>query len=141
MEKKIVGYIPKLLYKLYLFLQEKFDPRPEVTYEEQTSVEICKNLIKESDSRLTFAPRSLKRFIKNDNFGMFVVIHQRTLFLINHVYSYSVYIENSDLYTELLDLFDMELENRREVLEKEMRSNIQHSLEDILKKITENSPL
>lgn len=136
MKREIVGYIPRLLYKVYLYLQEKFDPRPEVTYEEKTSVDICKSLIKQEDSRLTFAPRSYKRFIKNDNFGMFIVVYQRTLTIINHVYSYSVYIENSDLYSQLIELFDDELENRRDKLEKEMRSNIQHSLENILKRVS-----
>lgn len=141
MEKKIVGYMPKILYRIYLYLQEKFDPRPPVTYEEQTSIDICKTLIEESQSRLTLAPKSLKRFIKNDFHGMFIVIHQSTITLINHVYSYSVYIENGDLYSELIDKFDLELENRREVLEKEMRNNIQHSLENILKKISKDSPV
>lgn len=136
MEKKeIVGYIPRILFRIYLTLKDKFDPRPPITKEEQTSVEICEKLILKDSSKLTFAPKSLKRFIKNDEHDMFIVIHDRTINLINHVYSYSVYIESTELYTELLDKFDMELERRRQLLEDEIVNNIQHSLKNILKKI------
>ena len=136
MEKQeIVGYIPRLLFRIYLSLKEKFDPRPPITDQEKISVEICQKLIIKESSKLTFAPKSLKRFIKNDEHDMFIVIHDRTINLINHVYSYSVYIESSELYSELLDMFDLELENRRQFLEDEIVNNIQHSLKNILQKI------
>lgn len=136
MDTKTLGYVPKLLYKVYLYLKEKFDPRPEVTFEEISCVKICKKLINFPNSNLTFAPKSMKRFIKNDEHGMFVVIENRIINIINHVYSYSVYIENTELYSELLEIFDDSLENRRNELENQIRKNIQHSLQDILEKIT-----
>lgn len=135
MEQKIAGYIPRLLYKIYLRLKDKFDPKPPITHEEQYSVDICNKLIELKNSNLTFAPKSSKRFIRNDNLSMFVVIQDRTINLINHVYSYNVYIESTELYTNLIDKFDEELENRRQNLEDEVRSNIQHSLQNILEKI------
>lgn len=133
--KEIVGYIPKLLYKVYLSLKDKFDPRPIVTNQEATSVDICKKLIAKESSHLTLAPKSYKRFIKNDDHDMFIVIQDRTINLINHVYSYSVYIESTELYNELIDEFDLELEKRRQILEDEIVANIQHSLKNILEKI------
>ena len=135
MEQKIVGYIPRLLYKIYLKLKDKFDPKPPISQEEHFSVEICNKLIDKENSSLTFAPKSFKRFIKNDDTDMFIVIHSRTINLINHVYSYNVYIESTELYDNLIDKFDQELENRREEMEDEIRSNIQHSLKTILEKI------
>ena len=135
--KEIVGYLPKLLFKLYLTLKEKFDPRPPVTQEEQYSIDICKELITRQSSKLSFAPKSLKRIIKNDESKMFILINNSTIHLINHVYSYSVYIESSDLYSELLEIFDAELERRREELEFEITSNIQHSLKNILLKLNQ----
>lgn len=66
---------------------------------------------------------------------MFIVIHNRTINLINHVYSYNVYIESEELYTSLVDKFDSELETRREELENQITNNIQHSLKNILEKI------
>lgn len=135
MKQPIVGYIPRLLFRIYLTLKEKFDPRPIVTTEEKCSIEICKKLISKESSKLNFAPKSLKRFIKNDESDMFIVIYNRTIHLVNHVYSYNVYIESSDLLEELLENFDSELEKRRLELEKEITSNIQHSLQSILKRL------
>jgi len=134
-QKIIVGYIPKLLFKLYLSLKEKFDPRPPITHQEKTSVEICLKLIDKQNSNLVYTPKTLKRIIIDNEHEMFIVIQNRTIFLINHVYSYSVYIENNELYDELLDKFDMELEQRRQKLEEEITNNIQHSLENILERI------
>lgn len=136
MKKPVVGYISKFLFRIYLSLKEKFDPRPPITKEEQCSIDICKKLIPKETSKLNYAPKSYKRFIKNDEYDMFIVIANRTIHLINHVYSYSVYIENSELYDDLLESFDSELEKRRDELEKEITNNIQHSLINILGKIS-----
>jgi hypothetical protein len=138
--KKIVGYIPNLLFKFYLRLKEKFDPTQPPKDEELYSIDICKKLIQCSPSKLTIAPLSNKRYIKNDDNDMFIVIQDRTISLINHVYSYNVFIENDKLYNEVLTHFDNELEKRRLELEDEIRSNIKHSLKSILEKIIQNSP-
>ena len=135
MKKPVVGYISRFLYRIYLTLKEKFDPRPPVTKQERCSIDICKKLIPRKSSKLNYAPKSYKRIIKNDELNMFIVIHNSTIHLINHVYSYSVYIEDRNIYEELLDNFDSELEKRREELESEITNNIQHSLENILKKV------
>jgi hypothetical protein len=66
---------------------------------------------------------------------MFIVVENRTVNLINHVYSYTVYIEDVELYNTLIDSFDIELEKRREDLENEIKNNIQHSLNNILNKL------
>ena len=135
MENKVVGYIPRLLFKIYLNLKERFDPTQPVPVEEKITVEICKKLIFDSESELTFAPISGKRFIKNENKNMFVVIEHHTINLINHVYSYSVYLSSQTDYKYIVESFDGILENKRQLLEDEIRSNIQHSLQTILKKL------
>lgn len=135
MENKVVGYIPRLLFKIYLNLKERFDPTLPVPVEEKITVEICKKLISDPESELTFAPLSGKRFIKNENKSMFVVIEHNTINLINHVYSYSVYLSSQNDYKDIIGSFDGILENKRQELEDEIRSNIQHSLQTILKKL------
>ena len=62
-----MGYIPRLLFKIYLNLKERFDPTPPIPEEERITVEICKKLINDPDSELTYAPISAKRFIKNES--------------------------------------------------------------------------
>jgi hypothetical protein len=135
MENKVVGYIPRLLFKIYLNLKERFDPTIPIPEEEKITVEICKKLIVDPESKLTFAPISGKRFIKNENKNMFVVIESHTINLINHVYSYSVYLSSQSDYKDITQSFDGVLENKRQLLEDEIRSNIQHSLQTILKKL------
>jgi len=135
-----LGYIPRLLFKFYLKLKERFDPTPQTKEEELFCIEICKNLISNQNSKLTIAPVSNKRYIKNDEKDMFIVINDRTISLINHVYSYNVYIENNKLYYDITQLFDNELEKRRVELEDEIKSNIKHSLKSILDKVSQNSP-
>ena len=130
-KEQIVGYIPNLLFKFYLRLKERFDPTPPPKEEEIYCIDICKNLILKESSKLTIAPLSNKRYIKSDDKDMFIVIQDRTISLINHVYSYNVFIENFKLYEEVLNIFDNELEKRRLVLEDEIRSNIKHSLKTI----------
>jgi len=135
MENKVVGYIPRLLFKIYLSLKERFDPTPPIPEEERITVEICKKLINDPDSELTYAPISAKRFIKNESKSMFVVIEHHTINLINHVYSYSVYLSKNSDYNEIIGGFDKILEIKRQSLEDEITSNIQHSLQTILKKL------
>jgi hypothetical protein len=135
MENKVVGYIPRLLFRVYLNLKERFDPTPPIPEEERITVEICKKLISDPNSKLTYAPISNKRFIKNEEKHMFIVIEHHTINLINHVYSYSVYLSNSTDYNEIITTFDKVLETNRESLEVEIRNNIQHSLTTILEKL------
>ena len=135
MENKVVGYIPRLLFKIYLNLKERFDPTPPIPEEERITVEICKKLITDPESKLTYAPISGKRFVKNENKNMFIVIENHTINLINHVYSYSVYLSSNTDYKEITQNFDGILENKRQLLEDEIRNNIQHSLQTILRKL------
>ena len=136
MENKVVGYVPRLLFKIYLNLKDKFDPKPKVTDEEIFASEICKKLITNPTSELIISPISHKRIIKNEEKNMYVVMESYTIHLINHVYSYSVYLQDTSKFTELTQKFDKVLEDRREVLESEIRKNIQHSLSNILDKLS-----
>ena len=136
MEEKIVGYIPRLLFRVYLYLKERFDPKQPLSNEEKYCVEICDKLINNPSSKLTYAPLSGKRFIKFDEQDMFIVIDGHSINLINHVYSYNVYIQDTSTYNKIVKNFDSNLESRREEMETEIKSNIQHSLKNILEKIS-----
>ena len=135
MENKVVGYIPRLLFKIYVNLKDRFDPKPDVTEEEIFSADICEKLISNPSSELTYSPISHKRIIKNEQKSMYVVMESYTIHLINHVYSYSVYLQDTSKFTELTQKFDKILEDKRQVLESEIRKNIQHSLKNILEKL------
>jgi hypothetical protein len=127
--------LSKLLFKIYLYLKERFDPTQPATVEETFCTDICLSLIEMENSRLTYAPISNKRFIKNDSKGIFVVIDHRMINLINHVYGYNIIVEDDDLYNSIIEKFDDTLENKRLELEAEMKQNIKHSLQNILDKV------
>ena len=136
MEKyEVVGFIPKLLFRIFLFLKDKFDPKPQITDEEKFARQICEKMIIHPDSKLNFSPLTSKRIIKNETLNMYIVMENYTVHVINHVYSYSVYFQDSSAFKGLIDSFDQIMEKRREVLETEIRSNIQHSLKKILDKL------
>lgn len=136
MEKnKVVGLIPTLLFKIFLSLKEKFDPRPVITDEENFARQICDKMIQHPESKLSYSPLSSKRIIKNEPLNMYIVLETYTVHVINHVYSYSVYFQDSDSFNNLKESFDQVMEKKRELLETEIRSNIQHSLKKILDKL------
>ena len=136
MEKyEVVGFIPKLLFRIFLFLKDKFDPKAQITDEERFARQICDKMIIHPDSKLNFSPLTSKRIIKNETLNMYIVMENYTVHVINHVYSYSVYFQDSSAFKGLIDSFDQIMEKRREVLETEIRSNIQHSLKKILDKL------
>lgn len=136
METEQLGYVPKILFKIYLKLKEKFDISPPTPEEVLYSIEICQKLVELPESVLSYTPLSDKRFIKNEKLGMFVVIAGRTINVINHSYSYTVYIEENDRYASALKVFDSAMERHRKSLEDEISSNIQHSLKKILENIS-----
>lgn len=130
--EKVVGIIPNLLYRLFLTLKEKFDPKPISSDEEISASAICEKLIANTGSELSFSPISRKRIIKNEEKNMYVVMESYTIHVINHVYSYSVYLQDTSEFDKLTQKFDQVLENRRQELEIEIKKNIQHSLKTIL---------
>ena len=136
MEKKIVGYIPRLLFKIYLFLKEKFDNTPPTPDEVKFALEICSSMFSQEGTHLTFSPLSSKRIAKNDVYDIYIVIEGRTITIINHSYSYNIYVEENELFYNLIKSFDSALEKQRKDIELEIKSNIQHSLKKILDKIS-----
>lgn len=126
-----------ILYRFYLHLKERFDPIPLITEEEKHAIEITKKVIGMKETDLYFGPVSKKRIIRNDDKEVSILIESRNVTIINHVYSYSVYIEDDDLYNSVVELFDYTSESRKETIEREIRNNIKHSL----KKISENLSL
>lgn len=132
---QVVGLIPKILFKLFLYLKDKFDPKPQISEEENFAEQICHKMILHPYSKLNYSPISSKRIIKNENLNMYIVMESSTVHVINHVYSYSVYFQETEKYQKLTEIFDKILEQRREEIELEIRNNIQHSLKKILDRL------
>jgi len=124
-----------IAYRFYLYLREKFNPKPEITEEERYAAKITKKIINSPEAFLYYTPISNRYVIKNDSKEIYVLIGNRNITIINHVYSYSIYIENDELYGSIINLFNETLEKKREEIEHEIKNNIQHSLMIISEKL------
>jgi hypothetical protein len=109
-------------------------PRIEKSEYERDCIAICKKLISKEDTVLLLTPISNKRYIRNEELQIFVILENSSVKVINHVYSYTVFLEQK-LWNSITLVFDTEVEKRRESFEKEITSNIKHSLQNILKNI------
>jgi hypothetical protein len=96
---------------------------------------ICKKLIDKRTTTLLISPISGKRYIKSDDNQLFIIIENNRMTIVNHQYSYNINIEGKAYY-RIIKAFDTEVEQRRELMEKEIRSNVKHSLSNIYEKLT-----
>jgi hypothetical protein len=58
------------------------------------------------------------------------------LTVVNHQYSYNISLQGSNVYKRICNIFDNEVEKRRELMEKEIYSNVKHSLSTIVKNLS-----
>ena len=121
-----------ILFNIFLYLKNKFDPKPIVPEEVDTCTNIVLKVLDYEDTDLVFAPVSNKRFIINEQKGMAITIENRVVHIINHVYSYSIYMENDECYSKVLRKFDEISEKKKIELEDKLTNNIKHSLKKIL---------
>lgn len=124
-----------ILFRIFLYLKSKFDPQPPIPEEVNTCINIVLKVLDYPDTELVLAPISKKRFIVNKKKKISITIADRSVCIINHIYSYTVYVENDDCYGKVLKKFNDRSEAKTIQLENEISSNIKHSLLDILNKL------
>lgn len=127
----------RLLQKIAIKVIKSLDPnksQPKHGEYESEAVSICKKLISKDDTVLLISPISGKRYIKSDDNQLFIIIEDHQMTLVNHSYSYNIHLEPK-AFIRVSKLFDNEVESRRIEMEKEIRSNVKHSLSNIYKNI------
>jgi hypothetical protein len=101
-----------------------------VTTGEREAIGILSRLIKYSDVDLLTCPNTKKYYVKCNKKQMLIVICHREINIINHVYSYTVHLsEKSERI--IRDIFLDEVEKRRDIMEKEFKASVTHSLKTI----------
>jgi len=133
---KLMHSLKRTIQKSYIEFRRKTkipeEPKSEYIYE---FMAIHKKLIKDKETELLLAPISSKRYLKNEKFGITVVLHKRNADIINHVYSYTIHLD--DKSWEKVDReFNEEQERRSEEFEVEITANIKKSLKNILNSMT-----
>jgi hypothetical protein len=125
----------RLGLRIYIYYHRMFSRnRSNYTNNEIKSSAIFRKLVNHPGSTFLIAPLSLKRYIKNEKLGIFILLSDLRLNITNHIYNYDIDI-NEDLSKRLQSMFDKKVEAARMELETEMQSQIQHSLLKILDKL------
>ena len=130
----ILHKFKRSIQRWYISLSRLSTQTVQKSKHERDCIAICKKLILKEDTTLLYTPISTKRYIRNEKNQIFVILENHSVKVINHVYSYTVYLE-VDSWRKIISLFDNEVEKRRIEFEKEITSNIKHSLQNILHKI------
>lgn len=127
-------YTKRLGQKLYISYKRVFDPNPIPKKDpQQTSLYlICKKIIENESTTLQIAPLSGKRYIRQEEGNLFIIVSKETIEIINHIYSYIIPM-NSHVLRKINKMFDSKMEEIRNNMEKEIKNNIQKSLSQLLK--------
>lgn len=112
-----------------------FKTDEEISDYEKTCSSICRRLINNKYSKFSIAPLSDKKYIVNENLGVFVVLQDANVEITNHVYHYEVKF-NQRLAKRIHTLFDNKTEKIRLDYESQIKSQINSSLQGILKKVS-----
>ena len=121
----------------YIYVQRLLTPKDTNTSQhENDAIRITSKLVNDMDSTMLISPLSGKKYIKNEKFGMYIILSSSTVQIINHTYSYVIFISDKK-YDKLINEFNVEVEKRRQFFEKEILGNINVSMKSILKTLSE----
>jgi hypothetical protein len=129
--------LKRLTAKLYIYLRKKSSPTKN-DENSKTCLKICRRLIKDKNSKFLIAPISGKKYIKNSELGLFVIMDGGKVSITNHVYHYDIYLDITE-WEKLNKIFDARTESDRLIYEKEIHSQIEFSLQSILEKVSINT--
>lgn len=102
---------------------------------EQKAMSIFRKMLRHPESKFTMAPVSGKKYIVNKPLGIFIMIDDSFLEITNHIYHYEIKLRYNNAI-RLIKLFNSRVEEDAISYEKEIKSNIQMSLDTILTKVT-----
>ena len=139
MRKKIKRFFSRLKLKFYIWTKKSSSLIPSYKEEgpsyERTCFKICLKIIHHSDTEFMIAPMSDKRYLKNDDMGIFITMSERRVEITNHVYNYNVKLTERD-WERLSYIFDTETDKRRLDYESEVNSQSTNSLHSILERVS-----
>jgi hypothetical protein len=127
-------YVRFIIWQKYKIITENNQKNSN----ESICLSICRKLITHPKSEFVIAPISDKRYIKNKQLGLFVVLNGGQVSITNHIYHYDVTISQRE-WDKIINSYNLKTEKIRKEYEDEIHSQIEHSLHTILDKITTNS--
>ncbi|NBP55354.1 hypothetical protein EBU71_02235 [bacterium] len=132
----MIHKIKRFFQKIGLSIYRKFHVRSGESVQEYSSekCKIFRNLIRRQDSILLISPLSNRRFVRCDNLGIFIVLYDSKISIINHHYKYDLDLGDEN-FVKLSRLFDLQVESRRSTMQEDINMNVKHSLETIYQKL------
>jgi hypothetical protein len=141
MRKFLKRLVKRMYVRILLIGRNSFAKESDkLTENDKICKAICYKLIKHSSSKFLIAPRSGKRYIKNDVLNIFLILDDRKITITNHVYHYDVTLPERD-FDRISRMYDDKTELIRETYESDMMSQIVYSLSTILKNVSEKEKL
>jgi hypothetical protein len=140
MKKRIKRFFKRLKLRMYLYFKKiGFAPthQDDPTTYEKTCFLICLKVIQHPDTKFMIAPMSNKRYLENKEIDIFITMDYGRIDLTNHVYHYSVKLNNRD-WERITKIFDTETEKRRLKYEDTINSQIKNSLHNVLEKVSKS---
>ena len=134
----MIHQLNRFAQKLAIKVYKKIKPPLEISEYEGAALKICRKLITNQDNVLLMSPISGKRYIKNEDLQLFIVIEERNITIVNHTYSYDIQI-NEKSYLNVKTVFDSAVEYRRSLMEADIKSNVKNSLHTIFKNVINES--
>ena len=122
----------RMLQKLSLEIYKKIDVKRVVRTENANEfLQICKRAIEKPDSELIVSPLTAKMYVKNDELEIMIIMQHKSIQVINHIYSYNMVVDEYT-WSDILEIFNNEKERRCLEFERRAKSNIKHSLKNII---------
>ena len=136
MKKSIVKFFKRFYVKLVL-INRKFssDARQPISQTQKMSMSITRKLIGHPNSKFDIAPKSRKRYVTNSEVDLFIILDNRGISITNHVYHYDVILSDRNWY-KIVKMYDAKVEELTQKVEDQVMSQIEHSLDNILNKVS-----
>jgi hypothetical protein len=134
----IKHFVQKQLIKISYFISYGVVlTHEEKTGDEKISTSIVRRLINHPDSKFVVSSLSQKRYIKNNTLNLFVTLLDRQIGITNHIYHYDVFVSLRD-WNKIKKQYDLKNEEITLEYEKQIKSQITHSLSQILDRLNDN---
>ena len=136
-------FFKRLLKRLYVkwalrTRYKMFNHNEQMDTTTKTSLSICRRLINHDSSKFLIAPLSGKRYIKNEEVDLFIIIYDNHLSITNHVYHYDVVLNQREM-DKINHMYDNKTERIRQQFENEIMGQINSSLQSIQDKLVKKS--
>ncbi len=128
--KKVFRFFKRIYYRMVIFNRRASERNQPQSQTEKIACAITRKLINHPDSKFLLAPLSGKRYIKNSDMGIFVILYKETISITNHVYHYDMIISQRN-WNRLTVMYDNKVENIRQEYEDDIMSQIKNSLENL----------